>query len=213
MDLTCDGYITSWTLGVNNSMNSMNTALIPQITTWRFQVFNGYMQQSITNESQPKIGTQRIEYTPSPPGVPVQAGDIVGIRLPSVDNNMLMIKPLFLRLSQGNSSTISCAGVQGDSETFFFDTANRRCNVGSEEEQSLYIPLISVIISKLPHCLHARINYITLTLPNDSFQILMYHHFLLRPLPPLLHQPPLPLPLHLRLLTQELLLKTLLQVC
>ena len=156
MDLTCDGYITSWTLGVNNSMpESMNTPLIPQITIWRPPQMAGsnvYTQQSTTNESQltsQKNDTQ-LMFTPSPPGIPVQAGNIVGIRLPSLDDDMLTIKPLFLRLPQGNSS-ISCTGLQGDSDFFFFDTVNQRCISSTEEEQSLYIPLISVNISKLYH--------------------------------------------------------------
>ena len=125
------------------------------------------MQQSITNDSQHisvNIGLQLIEYTPSPP-IPVQAGDIVGIGLPSVDDDLLTIKPLFLNLSEGNSSTISCAGVQGNSDFFFFNTVNQRCNSNAaEEEQSLYIPLISVNISKLPYymnaCIQVRYNNI-----------------------------------------------------
>ena len=151
INFTCDGYITSWTLRVNNSMpESMDTTLIPQITTWRLQGGNlVYLQQSTTNESQPKIGTRRIEYTPSPPGIPVRAGDIIGIRL---DDDLLTIKPLFLRLPQGNS-TISCIGLDGDSGFFQFDTANQMCVSGADEEQSLYIPLISVNISKLSHCI------------------------------------------------------------
>ena len=154
INFTCDGHITSWTLRVNNSMpESMDTALIPQITTWRLlpQSNNFYRQQSITNESQLtslKIDT-RLMFTPSPP-IPVKAGDIIGIRLPTVNNDMLMIKPLFLNLSEGNSSTISCAGLQGNSNNFAFE--NRICSTnGGDEEQSLYIPLISVNISKLPH--------------------------------------------------------------
>ena len=210
INFTCDGYITSWTLRVNNSMpESMDTALIPQITTWRLLAgSNFYRQQSITNESQltsQKIDT-RLMFTPLPPGIPVQAGDIVGIRLPSVDDDLLMIKPLFLRLPQGNSS-ISCAGLIGDTTIFQFDTANQLCLSIVEEEQSLYIPLISVNISKLLYCLHYTNPY-----PNDSFQILMYLHLRHHSLP-LLHQPSLPWPPLLRLQTQELLLlKTLPQV-
>ena len=119
INFTCDGYITSWILRVNNSMESTNTALIPQITTWRFQGGNLYRQQSITNESQLtslKIDT-RLIFTPSPP-IPVQAGDIVGIQLPLVNDDQLTIKPLFLKLSERNSSTTSCIGLQG--QLFFF---------------------------------------------------------------------------------------------
>ena len=191
----------------------MDTALIPQITTWRLLAgSNFYRQQSITNESQltsQKIDT-RLMFTPLPPGIPVQAGDIVGISLPTVDDDMLIIKPLFLRLPQGNSS-ISCAGLQGNSDNMYnffqFDTANQLCVSSTEEEQSLYIPLISVNISKLLYCLHYTNPY-----PNDSFQILMYLHLRHHSLP-LLHQPSLPWPPLLRLQTQELLLlKTLPQV-
>ena len=161
INFTCDGYITSWTLRVNNSMpESMDTALIPQITTWRpLAGSNFYMQQSTTNESQLTSikSDTRLMFTPSPPGIPVQAGDIVGIRLPSVDDDQLMIKPLFLRLPEGNS-TISCTGLQGDSDVFFFDTVNQRCNINAgEEEQSMYVPLISVNISKLSHYMNACI--------------------------------------------------------
>ena len=167
INFTCDGYITNWTLRVNNSVGS-----IPQITTWRRDEMAGlsYEQQTITNDSQlmsVKIGSGVIEYTPSPPGIPVQAGDIVGIRLPAVDDvEMLRIRPLFLRLpeGQGNSSTISCIRQVGDSDTFFFP--NQMCNNGGEVEQSLYIPLISVIMSKLTHCM--QVNF-TKTAPNDSF--------------------------------------------
>jgi hypothetical protein len=158
INFTCDGYITSWTLRVNNSMNSMDTSLIPHITTWRFQQGNRYTQQNTTNDLQlisVNISTRMIEYTPSPPGIPVQAGDIVGIRLPSVDGNMLTIKPLFLRLPAGNSSAISCMGIRG--EFFFFNTINQMCG-SNDDNQSLYIPLISVDISKLPHGMHADAN-------------------------------------------------------
>ena len=162
----CDGYITNWTLKVNNSMpESMDTALIPQITTWRLmaQGSDFYRQQNITNESQLTLKMDtRLMFMPSPPGIPVQAGDIVGIQLPSVDNNILTIKPLFLRLPQGNSS-ISCAGLDGDSTNFQFDTANQMCRGNDPGQQSMYIPLISVNISKLPHCMDASI---ILTLPN-----------------------------------------------
>ena len=140
-------------MNLNSMTESMDTALIPQITTWRFQGLS-YIQQSSTNDSQRisvNIGPQLIEYMPSPP-IPVQAGDIVGISLPSVDDDLLTIKPLFLNLSEENVSTISCAGLQSNSEVFFFDTVNQRCNSNAgEEEQSLYIPLISVNISKLPY--------------------------------------------------------------
>ena len=159
INFTCDGYITSWTLTVNNSMpESMDTALIPQITTWRrfLAGSNFYRQQSITNESQlTSLKTDtRLMYTPSPPGIPVQAGDIVGISLPTVDDDLLTIKPLFLRLPQGNSS-ISCAGLQAVSNIFQFDTVNQMCGGNDPgEQQSMYIPLISVNISKLPYYIH-----------------------------------------------------------
>ena len=156
INFTCDGYIISWTLRVNNSMpESMDTEFIPQITTWRFQGGNLYRQQSTTNESQltSQKNDTRLMFIPSPPGIPVQAGDIVGISLPSVDDNMLTIKPLFLRPSPGNSS--SCIGVQSEnSEFFFFNVMNQMCVNNADEEQSSYIPLISVNISKLPHCIY-----------------------------------------------------------
>ena len=170
INFTCDGYITSWTLRVNNSMpESMETPLIPLITTWRPLEIAGrrsnfYRQRSITNESQltsQKIDTQ-LMFTPSPPGIPVRAGDIVGIRLPSVDDDMLTIKPLFLRLSQGNSS-ISCAGLDGDTTNFQFDTANQMCGGNDPgQQQSIYIPLISVNISKSPHCIYIQVTCIQL---------------------------------------------------
>ena len=171
---TCDGYITNWTLRVNNSVEqSMNTTLIPQITTWRLHESGLiYIQQSIMNDSQlmsVKIGSGVIEYTPSPPGIPVRAGDIVGIRLPAIDVEMLRIKPLFLRLpeGQGNSSTVSCVRQAGDSDVFFF--TNQMCNANAGEmEQSLYIPLISVVMSKLTHAHRMQVNF-TKTAPNDSF--------------------------------------------
>ena len=155
INFTCDGYITSWILRVNNSMSSVDTTLILHITTWRLQgtvAITGssmYMQQSITNNVSKIVGDM-IEYTPSEP-IPVQAGDAVGIRL---DEGMLRIKPLFLRLPEGNSSAISCVGLQGNSKTFFFNATNQSCLTNDEGDQSMYIPLISVAISKLPHCMH-----------------------------------------------------------
>ena len=154
INFTCNGYITSWTLRVKNSTEAKSATLIPQITTWRLQESGiGYMQQSITNESQGmlKMDTEStfIEYTPLQP-ISVQTGDIVGIMLPSMDDGISRIKPLFLKLPEGNSSTISCIRLE-DSQFFFFQSQS--CiNNGVEEEQSLYIPLISVVISKLPHC-------------------------------------------------------------
>ena len=95
-----------------------------------------------------KIDT-RLMFTTSPP-IPVQAGDIVGIRLPLVNDDQLTIKPLFLRLPEGNSSTISCAGLRDSSNISQFDTVNQMCR-GNDPgvQQSLYIPLISANISKL----------------------------------------------------------------
>ena len=95
-----------------------------------------------------KIDT-RLMFTTSPP-IPVQAGDIVGIRLPLVNDDQLTIKPLFLRLPEGNSSTISCAGLHDSSNISQFDTVNQMCG-GNDPgvQQSLYIPLISANISKL----------------------------------------------------------------
>ena len=62
------------------------------------------MQQSITNKSQAMLkmgaGSTLIEYTPSQP-LPVQAGDIVGIMMPSKDAAMFSVRPLFLRLPEG----------------------------------------------------------------------------------------------------------------
>ena len=150
---TCDGYVISWTLRVNNSMGSRDTTLIPQITTWRLdsQRFSYRLQNTTLNEFQLNISGGMIEYVPSQP-IRVQAGDIVGIRLPSEEDDMfnLMIKPLFLRLPEGNSSAISCIGLQSDDKFFF---SNQMCNEGSgDRNQTTYIPLISVVISKLPHC-------------------------------------------------------------
>ena len=154
INFTCDGYITSWILRVNNSISSVDTMLIPQITTWRLQEtvaitgISRYMQQSITNNISKIVGGM-IEYTPSEP-IPIQAGDVVGIGL---DEGMLRIRPLFLRLPEGNSSAISCVGLQGNSETFFFNATSQSCLHIDERNQSMYIPLISVAISKLPHCM------------------------------------------------------------
>ena len=158
INFTCDGYVTSWTLRVNNSMGSRDTTLIPQITTWRLDpmLLDGYMQQNTTlNEFQLNISGDMIEYVPSQP-IQVQAGDVVGIRLPSVADDMLRIRPLFLRLPEGNSSAISCVGLQGNGNTFFFNAASQSCPANAERNQSMYIPLISVAIRKLPHCICTR---------------------------------------------------------
>ena len=162
INFTCDGSVTSWTLRVNNSMSSVDTTLIPHITTWRLQgtvAISGismYTQQSITNINISKIVGGMIEYTPLEP-IRVQAGDVVGIRLPSVADDMLRIRPLFLRLPEGNSSAISCVGLPGfNSETFFFNATSQSCPQNSERNQSMYIPLISVAISKLLYCMRTR---------------------------------------------------------
>ena len=96
---------------------------IPQITTWRFEsTFNGsdgmtrefFKPQTITeiDASQANLkmdnGFTYYEYTPSSPTL-IQAGDIVGIMMPDDDNaRALSLRSLFLRLPEGNTSTISC---------------------------------------------------------------------------------------------------------
>ena len=106
-----------------------------------------YIFQSTTNES---LGDVTItedgvyEYTPSKP-ISVQAGDIVGITVPPSDDERIKsvtIKPLFLRLPEGNSSTVSCARL-GDSQHFFLDDG--MC-LFQQQQLSLYIPLLTAII-------------------------------------------------------------------
>ena len=136
---------------MNASIESGNDTLersIPQITTWRLQNSFGdndnYILQSITNESQATVAiteTYIYEYTPPQP-IPVQAGDIVGITMPiNDDETMVSVKPLFLKLPEGNTSTVSCTRL-GESHGFFL--ADRMC-LNQQEQQSLYIPLLTAI--------------------------------------------------------------------
>ena len=154
---TCNGNITSWKLRVNLSgveFNSDNLRPIPQITTWRerFPQFNfgQYDQQSITNETQATVtitdgGTVYV-YTPSQP-IPVQSGDIVGITMPSdEDENMKSVKPFYLNLSRSNASTFSCA-ILTDSKSIFLNSGS--C-AQPQNEVSGYIPMITAIIGKSP---------------------------------------------------------------
>jgi hypothetical protein len=151
INFTCSVTITSWRMRVNDSIDSGNTqSPIPQITTWRLQNSFGnmevYILQSTTNESQADVTISEAgiyEYTPSQP-ISVQAGDIVGITMPPSDDERtesVTIKPLFLRLPEGNSSTVSCARL-GDSQYFFLD--NGMC-LYQQQQLSLYIPLLTAI--------------------------------------------------------------------
>ena len=154
INFTCSANITSWRLRVNDSIDSGNTQQrpLPQITTWRLQNSFGnretYILQSTTNESLGDVAITEggvYEYSPSKP-ISVQAGDIVGITMPPSDYDERMkrvaIKPLFLRLPEGNSSTVSCVRL-GDSQHFFLD--DRMC-LFQQQQQSLYIPLLTAII-------------------------------------------------------------------
>ena len=154
---TCNGNIRSWKLRVNLSavgeFDSDNLRPIPQITTWRerFPQLNTgqYEQLSITNETQATVtitdGGTAYVYTPSQP-ISVQSGDIVGIMMPSdQDENMLSVKPFYLNLSGSNASTFSCARVIDS--TFIF--LNSDSCTESQDEVSGYIPMITAIIGRL----------------------------------------------------------------
>ena len=163
---TCNGYVTTWRLRVNNSMETENTLRpIPQITTWRlamrqFGNNENYMPQSNTTDSQAtmKMDGESVyyEYTPSSP-TSVQAGDIVGIMMPnSDDERMRSARPLFLMLPQGNSSTISCVSLRGSQ---LFQLQNRMCPNPAPERQSQYIPLLSAILSEIPNNIYHLFHY------------------------------------------------------
>ena len=138
---------------------SVNQRLIPHITTWRLQNSFGlnsiYMLKNITNESQTAVtvlnGSVYIEYTPPSP-VPIQKGDVIGIMMAVGEVDRVQgVRSLFLRLPEGNSSTISCARlvINPDlSQQFFLQ--DRMCS-NQQEQQSQYIPLVSAIFSKLPN--------------------------------------------------------------
>ena len=152
LNFTCNGYIVKWRLRVNATMESINQRPIPHITTWRLQNSFGssssYILNSSTNESQIKVteisGSVYIEYTPPSP-VPIQKEDFIGIVMPDGDDDrVLSVRPLFLRLPEGNSSTISCV-AQGDIQHFFLQ--DRMCV--SRQQLSQYIPLVSAIFSEL----------------------------------------------------------------
>ena len=128
---------------------------IPHITTWElensFGTTNIYIQKSNSSESQTAVtvlnGSVYIEYTPPSP-VPVQKGDAIGIMMPDDEvDGVQGVRPLFLRLPEGNSSTISCVSPSA-SQRFFLQ--NQRC-LNQQEQQSLYIPLVSAIFSELPN--------------------------------------------------------------
>ena len=88
------------------------------------------------------------EYTPSPP-TPVQTGDIVGIIMPVDESDRaLSVRPLFLRLPEGNSSTISCVPPSSNLQQIIL--VNGMC-INEDNRQSEYIPLIFPIFSELPN--------------------------------------------------------------
>ena len=155
---TCNGNIRSWKLRVNLSgveFDSDNLRPIPQITTWRETLPEEnpgfYDQQSITNETQATVtitdGGTAYVYTPSQP-IPVQSGDILGIMMPTdEDERMQSVKSFYLNLSGSNASTFSCARVTDS--TFIFLNSDS-CTI-PEDEESVYIPMITAIIGKSPN--------------------------------------------------------------
>ncbi len=157
LNFTCNGYIVKWRLRVNATMESINQKPTPHIISWRLQnsfgTQNNYILESSTNESQINVtdseisGSVYIEYTPPSP-VPIQRGDFIGIMMPvGDDDRALSVRPLFLRLPEGNSSTISCV-TEGDSQFFFLQ--DQMC-LDQQRQQSRYIPLVSAIFSELPN--------------------------------------------------------------
>ena len=160
INFTCNGYIIKWRLRVNDGMESVTEIMqrpSPHITTWKLQPeisfgsISNYVLKSSTNESQINVimmnGSVYYEYTPSLP-IRVQVGDIVGIMIPSDESDRLRsVKPLFLRLPEQNSSTISSCVRLGDSQQILLE--NRACS-NPQEQQSRYIPLLSAIFSELP---------------------------------------------------------------
>ena len=139
---------------MNDSIDSRNTWIpsIPQIATWRLQNSfggsNSYVLHSITNDSQATVTITEAnvyEYTPSEP-ISVQAGDIVSIMMPPNDDKRTKsVRPLFLRLYKGNSSTVSCTRL-GNSQHFFL--ADGMC-LNQLQQQFLYIPLLTAITNEI----------------------------------------------------------------
>ncbi len=153
INFTCNANITGWRLRVNDSTDSGNAqGSIPQSVTWRlqhsFSSTDSYILHSITNESQAAVTTNEAgiyEYTPSQ-SISVQTGDIVGIMMPPNDDKRTRsVRPLFLRLLEGNSSTVSCSRL-GDSQHFFL--ADGTC-LNQQQRQFFYIPLLTAITSQI----------------------------------------------------------------
>ena len=148
-----------------NPAGSIPERLIPQITTWRLESQrNGsdgvlretFKPQPITeiNASQANMkmdgGFTYYEYSPSPPTT-IQAGDIVGIMMPSDDDARAQsCRPLFLRLPEGNAS--SCVFDPGSNFQQII-LVNGMC-INPQDQQSEYLPLVSAIFSELPNHLH-----------------------------------------------------------
>ena len=91
MKFTCDGIITKWIIGARWSQESDDT-LYPELQLWReignytYQKINGTF---ITIETRSNDGVY--EYDNFPP-IPFQAGDILGVFIPLVNDSRLTFK-------------------------------------------------------------------------------------------------------------------------
>ena len=163
---TCNGFVSTWRLRVNTTNTAMDPVAerpFPQITTWRLDpestfdangVRETFNQQTIINVSQANVkmesGFTYYEYIPSTP-TPVQAGDIVGIMMPAADEDRAQsLRPLFLRLPQGNASSFSCVLLPNSNiQPQHLLLVDGMCT-NQRDQQSEYIPLVSPIFSELP---------------------------------------------------------------
>ena len=158
---TCNGSITSWKLRVDTTTMESDAVQrpIPQLSTWRarrlFEGDTAFMRNSTTNESLSSVMREGsvYEYVLSSP-IPVQSGDIVGIKMPSnATERRRSVRPLFVELSEGNSSTRSCSAFLDSDELFISSTC----------AQFTFIPLVTAVIGQLLYKLHCYTQRFSLT--------------------------------------------------
>ena len=136
---------------IGSGLQAEDLLQIPQITTWRLSPNIGlstenYMQYTITNitEATVEVGDGYIEYTPTRP-TQVKAGDFVGIEMPTgreFKEARMRVRPLFLTLADESSNATSCLLRVGSISVMVVVLSNGLC-LSQEDQQSLYIPLIS----------------------------------------------------------------------
>ena len=85
---TCNGFITKWIIGVEDTGNSMDSQ--PELQIWRNSGGMSYVKTNFSLPSGSPSSNNVFEYIPNP-AIEFQNGDILGVYQPRTENSELVV--------------------------------------------------------------------------------------------------------------------------